>query len=49
MNHIEYKNRAGPLVAKPGALRIRILVSAPWPEKEGLEGMGLGLCVVVVI
>lgn len=49
MNHMEHKNRAGPLVAKPGALHIRILGSAPWPEKEGLEGMGLGLCVVLVI
>lgn len=46
---MEHKSRAGALVAKPGALHIRILGSAPWPEKEGLDGTGLGLCVVLVI
>lgn len=35
MNHMEYK-RAGPLVPQPGALHIRFLGSAPWPEKESL-------------
>lgn len=37
------------MVAKPGAPHIRILSSAPWAEKEGPEGMGLNLCVVLVI
>lgn len=32
----------------PGALHIRFLSSALWPEKEGLDGMGLSLGMVLV-
>lgn len=36
------RSQRGIGLARPGALHIRFLSSAPWPERKGLEGMGLG-------
>ena len=42
------QSQRGTGLARPGALRIRLLGSAPWPEREGLGGVRLGLGVVLV-
>lgn len=34
------QSQRGTGLARPGALHIRFLSSAPRPEREGLEGMG---------